>query len=239
MEDPQLHDAVSVVLIVRNGAQYLGAALESVRRSRRQPFEIVVVDGGSTDDTAAIAARDPLVRLLPQRSRGIPGAYNEGIAAARGGLVAFISHDDLWEPGKLDLQVERMIARPELDLTVTLVQHFLADGASVPAGFRPELLERAVPGLIMEALMVRPRVFAKVGLFDPAFGAGEDTDWFARVRDAGLPMEVIPQVLVRKRVHSTNFSINAPALNAHLLRALRGSIARKRGSVAPAGAPDA
>jgi glycosyltransferase involved in cell wall biosynthesis len=239
MKDPQLQDAVSVVLIVRNGAQYVGAAIESVRNSRRQPLEIIVVDGGSTDATAAIAARDPLVRVLAQRSKGIPGAYNEGIAAARGGLVAFISHDDLWEPGKLDVQAELMIARPELDLTVTLVQHFLADGASIPPGFRPELLERAVPGLIMEALMVRPRAFAKVGMFDPAFTAGEDTDWFARVRDAGLPMEVIPQALVRKRVHSTNFSINAPTLNAHLLRALRGSIARKRQAESPAGAPTA
>lgn len=219
---------VSVVLIARNGARYIGAALASVRRSRRQPLEVLVIDGGSSDDTARIAAREPLVRVIAQRSKGIPGAYNEGIEASRGELVAFISHDDLWEDGKLDVQSELMLARPELDLTVTMVQHFLEEGAAIPRGFRPELLEHAVPGLLMEALMVRPRIFARVGGFDPAFTSGEDTDWFARVRDADLPMEVIPQALVRKRVHSTNFSINSPLLNAHLLRALRGSIGRKR-----------
>lgn len=228
------HDDVSVVLIVRNGAEYLGAAIASVLRSRHPPLEILVIDGGSTDDTCRIAAREPRVRVIAQQSRGVPGAYNEGIAAARGELIAFISHDDLWEPGKLDVQAALMRRHPELDLTVTLVQHFLAAGARVPPGFRPELLEHAVPGLIMEALMVRPRVFDKVGRFDPAFTAGEDTDWFARVRDAGLPMEVIPQALVLKRVHATNFSINAPALNAQLLRALRGSIGRKRGQAATA-----
>jgi glycosyltransferase involved in cell wall biosynthesis len=195
----------------------------------------VVVDGGSKDETVRLASRQPLVRVVTQVSRGIPGAYNEGIAAARGELIAFISHDDLWQPGKLDLQADLMLARPDLDLSVTMVQHFLADGASVPPGFRPELLQHAVPGLIMEALMLRPRIFAKVGLFDPSFTAGEDTDWFARVRDAGITPHVMPEVLVRKRVHATNFSINAPALNAQLLRALRGSIARKRDTGAAVG----
>ncbi len=228
MHQPDREEGVSVVLIARNGAEYIGAAIDSVLRSRQPPLEILVIDGGSTDDTRQIAARAPRVRVIAQQSRGIPGAYNEGIAAARGDLIAFISHDDLWEPGKLDVPAAVMRQRPELDLTVTLVQHFLAAGATVPAGFRPQLLEQAVPGMIMEALMVRPRAFDKVGRFDPAFTAGEDTDWFARVRDAALPMAVIPQVLVRKRVHATNFSINAPKLNAHLLRALRGSIARKR-----------
>ena len=73
-------DGASVVLIVRNGADYVGEAIASVRRSRRQPLEIIVIDGGSSDDTSRIAAREPLVRVLPQQSRGIPGAYNEGSA---------------------------------------------------------------------------------------------------------------------------------------------------------------
>jgi glycosyltransferase involved in cell wall biosynthesis len=221
---------VSVVLIVRNGAQYVGDAIRSTRQSQRQPDEIIVVDGGSSDNTLAIATAEPLVRVVLQRSRGIPGAYNEGIEAAAHDLIAFISHDDLWQPGKLDIQAAHMEAHPELDLTVTMVQHFMADGAEPPAGFRRELLDRPVPGLLMEALMVRRRLFDKVGYFDPAFGAGEDTDWFARVKDAGAALAVLPQTLVRKRVHTTNFSINAPTLNAHLLRALRGSLQRKRQS---------
>lgn len=242
MKGSERQDGVSVVLIVRDGARYIEQAIASVLRSRRAPLEIVVVDGGSSDDTVQRAQREPLVRVVRQASRGIPGAYNEGVAASRGELVAFISHDDLWEPGKLDMQAGLMLSRPELDLSVTMVQHFLEAGAAIPPGFRPELLRQPVPGLIMEALMVRPRVFDKVGWFDPKFTAGEDTDWFARVRDAALPMVVMPEVLVRKRVHATNFSINAPTLNAHLLRALRGSIARKRAGgteAAPAGAGDA
>lgn len=220
--------SVSIVLIARNGAEYIAAAIRSVQQSQRKPAEIIVVDGGSTDATVEIASQDPLVRVVRQQSRGIPGAYNEGINAARSDLIAFISHDDLWEPGKLDVQAGHMEAHPELDLTVTMVQHFLADGAPIPEGFRPELLEKPVPGFIMEALMVRRRLFDKVGLFDPKFTAGEDTDWFARVFDAGVPLAVLPQPLVRKRVHGTNFSINAPALNQHLMRALRASLQRKR-----------
>jgi glycosyltransferase involved in cell wall biosynthesis len=225
---------VSVVLIVRNGALYIREAIRSVMRSQRRPLEIIVVDAGSTDATVAIALEEPLVRVVAQQSRGIPTAYNEGIAAARGEFIAFISHDDLWVDGKLDAQLALMEAQPGLDLTVTLVQHFLAEGAMIPPGFRPELLERPVPGLIMEALMVRRRVFDQIGLFDPAFSAGEDSDWFARAKDAGVSMAVLPEVFVRKRVHATNFSINAPELNRHLLRALRQSVGRKHRAAAPA-----
>lgn len=219
---------VSVVLIVRNGAEYIADAIRSVMQSAPPPLEIVVVDGGSSDRTTEIAAREPRVRVIAQRSTGIPGAYNEGIEAARADLIAFISHDDLWVSGKLDLQLACMQANPELDFTVTMVQHVLAAGATIPPGFRPELLEAPVPGFIMETLVARRRAFDRIGRFDPAFAAGEDTDWFARAKDAALPMALLPQTLVHKRVHTTNFSINAPALNQHLLRALRSSLARKR-----------
>ena len=97
------------------------------------------------------------------------------------------------------------------------------------------ILDRPVPGLVMEALMARKRVFEQVGPFDPSFPVSEDTDWFARARDAGVPMAVLPDVLVRKRVHSANSSLGTPAINALLLRAMRGSIQRKRAGREPQG----
>ena len=121
-----------------------------------------------------------------------------------------------------------MRERPAVGYTVTMVQHFLDAGTQPPPGFRIDLLDRPVPGFIMEALLVRRGVFAQVGLFDRSFVVSEDTDWFARARDAGVPMAVIPEVLVRKRVHGANSSLNAPSINALLLRALRGSINRRR-----------
>lgn len=220
--------SVSIILIVRDGAAYIAEALDSVFQSGLKPREILVIDGGSTDATASIAAQFPLTRVVPQGSSGIANAYNLGIDLAQGELVAFISHDDLWQPGKLDLQVEHMRCDPQLQFTVTMVEHFLEPGMAVPPGFRRELLERPVAGFIMEALVARKSVFDRVGRFDPSFKVGEDTDWFARAKDLGVPHAVLPQVLVRKRVHDANSSLNTANLNALLLRAMRNSVERKR-----------
>ena len=94
--------AVSVILVVHNGADLSGEALASVGRSTLTPREILVVDGGSTDDTADVARRFRGVRVVPQQSEGIASAYNEGVAEAGGDLVAFISHNNEWLPRKLD-----------------------------------------------------------------------------------------------------------------------------------------
>jgi glycosyltransferase involved in cell wall biosynthesis len=220
--------SVSVILIVRNGQALIAEALDSVFQSTIKPAEILVVDGGSTDRTIEIARSFPLVRVIHQTSRGIARAYNEGIAQARGEFIAFISHDDLWLPGKLDTQTEYMRHNPNLLYTVAMVQHFLAPGSAVPPGFRSELLERPVPGMLMETLVARKRVFARVGGFDPQFPISEDTDWFARARDANIEMALLPDVLLYKRIRGANTSLTYPRSNQLLLRVLRRSVRRKK-----------
>ncbi len=219
---------VSVIVVVRNGVRFLAAALDSIDQSAARPAEILIVDGGSTDGTLDIVRARPGLTLVPQATRGIANAYNEAIERARSDTVAFLSHDDLWLPGKLDHHLALMAARPELLYTTSLVQHFLEPGCPPPPGFRRELLDGPVHGVIMETLVARKSVFEAVGPFDPRFPVGEDTDWFARATDAEIPTAMIPEVLVRKRVHTSNAALNEPNLNAHLLTALRGSVARKR-----------
>jgi len=201
---------VSVVMIVRNGAAFIGEALASIFESRLRPLEVLVIDGGSTDATAELAAGVAGVTVVEQSGHGIAAAYNQGIALARGELVAFLSHDDLWLPGKLDRQAALMLADGDLMYSVTLVEHFLQPGCPAPSGFRASLLDGPVPGFLMETLMARPAAFARIGGFDTGFGLAEDTDWFARARDAGLKMAVLPEVLLRKRVHARNASLGDP-----------------------------
>jgi glycosyltransferase involved in cell wall biosynthesis len=219
---------VSVVMAVKDGASFIDDAFDSLEASTVAPREVLVIYGGSTDSTRERVARRPWATLVAQTSTGIAGAYNEAISLARGDLVAFLSHDDLWASHKLTRHVEVMAARPERQFTVSWVQHFLEPGATPPSGFRPELLEEPVAGFLMEALVARRSLFDTVGLFDTRFATGEDTDWFARVFDAGVDHEVIPEVLVCKRVHATNASLNDAATNANLLTALRRSVERKR-----------
>lgn len=220
--------SVSVVMAVRNGALYLEEAFASILRSARRPLEILLIDGRSTDRTIEIAAGQPLTRVIAQQGLGIADAYNLGIAEAKGDAIAFLSHDDLWADGKLDCQLAVMEADPSLMLTVGMVRHVLI--GAPPPGFRLDLLERDVPGHIMETLVARREAFEAIGGFDTALATAEDVDWFARVRQAGLHSTLLPELLLTKRVHGGNASLRDAQGSQHLLQALHGAVKRKRES---------
>lgn len=218
--------SVSVIVIARNAARTIAEALRSIDDSVVAPAEVIVLDGQSSDATAEIAAGFPFVRVVRQSGYGIANAYNEAIALAHGELLAFLSADDQWTPDKLQHHVALHAERPELLGSVSLVEHYL-DGEP-PANYRADLLGRAVPGFLMEALVVRPAIFERAGLFDPRYRTGEDTDWFARVRDAGIEVALIDRVLVHKRVHMGSASLGDRESSANRLRIMRESIMRKR-----------
>lgn len=219
---------VSVIVAVRNGERFLEQALQSIEKQTLEPFETLVIDGYSTDQTADIARSFPQVQYHLQAGKGISDAYNCGIQLARGELIAFLSHDDLWTPDKLETQVTFMVDHPEVDFSLAHVKFFLEPGESPPPGFRESWLVGDQVGQIMETLMVRPNVFERAGLFDTALSTGEDLDWFARATDMGLSKAVIPHVLLHKRIHSTNLSLTTTDNNQNVLAALRRSILRKR-----------
>ncbi|HXZ79274.1 MAG TPA: glycosyltransferase [Terriglobales bacterium] len=219
---------VSVIIAVRNGERYLPAAIESVRQQDYRPLELIVVDGHSSDNTAAIARSYRDLRYVPQVNRGVADAWNQGIAAAKADLLAFFSHDDLWLPHKLGRHMDLMLSRPELQYTVSRVKFFLEPGHSIPSGFREELLVGDRVAYIPETLVARKALFARIGGFDPQLSTAEDVDWFARAKDHHVTHEVIPEVLVHKRVHDSNISLNSMTNDQMLLTTLRQSIHRKR-----------
>jgi glycosyltransferase involved in cell wall biosynthesis len=215
---------------VKNGEPYLDQAIESVLGQTRTPHELVVVDGGSTDRSVEIARSYPGLRCLEQAGSGFAGAWNEGVAAAAGDLLAFIDSDDLWEPDKLEKQVALLDARPEVDYVISHVRFFLEPGHACPPGFRPELLEGDHVANMPSALLVRRSAFDAAGVFRTDLTIANDIDWFARAKDAPLTLATVPEVLVHKRVHDTNLSYTAAdGLNKELLGLLRQSVTRRHG----------
>lgn len=221
-------NSVSVVVAVKNGERFLAAALDSIAAQTVQPLEILVVDGDSVDQTKSIALSRSGVRVVPQTGAGIANAYNTGIRASAGELVAFLSHDDLWLPDKLKMQIECLRKNPQALLAVCQAEFFLDDPAFVPPGFRPELLTTTPVARIMETLLARRRAFDEIGFFDESLVIAEDVDWFARAADLGAVVETANQVLVRKRIHQTNAHLQAAGNNRDLLRAVKNSIERKK-----------
>lgn len=218
---------VSIILPVKNGEKFLSLALESVLEQDYHPIEIIVVDGHSSDGSVAIARSYPLVRLFSQSGHGLANAWNEGVDAATGEFIAFLSHDDQWAPNKLHLQVRYLMEHPEIQFTNTWFNFFLHPNCSIPAGFRENLLAGPQVSRLMESLVARKSIFRLVGKFDTRYAVAPDMDWFARINDRGVPMAFIREVLLHKGVHDHNTSSNVLINNQNLLQALRESIHRK------------
>ena len=236
---------VSVVVAVKNGEAYLREALGSVIAQRHRPLEVIVVDGRSTDRTLEIARSFDVVHVVEQAGIGIADAYNTGIACARGEYTAFLSSDDVWTAEKLDVQMTFMRTHPEVRFTVGKARFLLQPGVPVPAGFRTELLEGTHTASIMETLVTHRSVWTEVGGFDTALALAHDVDWFSRARHLGVPMAVLPDVLLEKRIHGANASLDVARNNPELLKVVRRSIRRQRlavvqppGGIAPSRASD-
>ena len=131
--------AVSVVIPAYNAARVLGEALRSVFAQTFRDFEVLVIDDGSTDGTAGVAAHyGDRVRLLRQANAGPGAARNAGVAASRAPLIAFLDADDVWLPDKLALQARYFAAYPETGLLHTAtVAAGNTRASAAPAGMHP------------------------------------------------------------------------------------------------------
>lgn len=227
---------VSCIVPVFNGEKYLAEALDSIIQQTYQPLEIIVADDGSTDETPTVVARyGDQIRCLRQNNSGVSIARNLGLSVARGEFVAFLDADDLWHPDKLERQMARFEARPELDLCVTHLQNFwIPELEEEKTRFQNHRLAEVLPGFAMQTLVARRAFFEKVGGFNAAFKMGEDIEWFLRAAEQGAVMELLPDLLVRRRLHENNLSMH-PGTRMQkglleIVKVVKGSLDRRRHS---------
>jgi glycosyltransferase involved in cell wall biosynthesis len=213
---------VSCVVPVHDGERFLGAALDSILGQTHREVEAIVVDDGSTDGTpAVIASFGDRIRSVRQENAGHAAARNHGIELARGAFLAFLDADDLWHPEKLAQQLARFAERPELEVCFSGLRNF-RDGSDAVED---------VPGYTSVTLLARRVVFERVGSFDPSLRHGNDRDWMLRASEAGTVMELLPEVLVYRRLHDANRSLRlADASRAEYLRIVKASLDRRRAS---------
>lgn len=191
---------VSVVIPVYNAAAYVAAAVQSALAQTYANMEIIVVDDGSTDDTAVILATyGDRIRYIYQDNQERAAARNRGLAEARGEYVAFLDADDLWVPMKLERQVAILDARPEVVVAYSQAvvinragrprlsgyrQQIIGSGPSTPAWMRDRLvLSNCVP---MSTSIARLGAVRESGGFDPRLRYGEDWDLWLRLAGRGL-----------------------------------------------------
>jgi len=225
--------AVAAVIPAFDAEPFLAEAIESVLAQTSPAAEVLVVDDGSHDRTAAIAARyeDRGVRLLRQQNRGAGAARNRGVALTTAPIIAFLDADDVWPGDHLERLLAVLAADRALDGVIGDVECFaspdMADGdrarLAIPAGMQPGWL----PG----ALLLRRSAWERVGPFDESLAnGGEFIDWVARARAAGVALGRLGALVLRRRVHPASMTVRArDALGRSYLDVARAMLARTRG----------
>jgi len=214
---------VSVVIPAYNSKEFIGAAVTSVRAQTLPVSEIIVIDDGSTDGTADIAAQLG-VRVIRSEHRGISAARNIGIREAQHEWIAFQDADDLWEPEKLECQWQASLLYPDVGLvSCDLVQWVIGeakptagssryDDAAIRASLRyiPEVNGSLAESIRFNspAMLIRRELLLSVGLFDEDIEYVEGVECYLRIM-ARCAVVLVELPLVIQRIHQANTSANS------------------------------
>lgn len=208
---------VSIIISTYNGAKYIAETIESVREQTYQNWELVIVDDGSEDNTCEIikGIKDERIRLYKAGRIGINGKIkNIGLTMITGELVAFIDHDDLWAPTKLEKQVAVLQQYPEAGFCLTggynfklrgePVEHFYKKREGIEFGnfFLP--IFRSEIAVWTQALLVRRQYIETAGPFSET-GLFADPEFIIRLA-YHCKAVILYEPLMFHRLHDTNYT---------------------------------
>jgi GT2 family glycosyltransferase len=220
---------ISIIIPVFNGADTLEETLRAAQAQTWQNLEIIVVDDGSTDNSATIAqmfgASDPRLRVIRQPNRGLPGARNVGMAAARGDFIAPLDADDLWHPEKLARQMAVFDQSPSnVALIYTWAWDIDGDGRMLPQGWRGGYETGNILGSLVarnligngSSVLFRTECLRRAGGYDESMTEGcEDWEFYLRLAEL-FEIRLVPAVLLGYRQRSGSLSTRiGPMLRAH------------------------
>jgi len=207
---------ISVIMPAFNAGKTLAASIQSVQGQTLQDWELIVIDDGSRDDTAAIAKEfekeDARIILLQlSKNAGLPNARNQGCRKSAGEFIAFLDSDDLWHADKLKQQLAFHRAHPDVGISHTAFEEFnesgplkrrfkqFVDKRSDKAGYLfPELCYRNSVGVL--TVMIKKELFFAAGLFDASLYTFEDHDLWIRVAKLGAKFGYLDATLAYYRI---------------------------------------
>ncbi len=225
---------ISVIIPTYNYARFLREAIDSALAQTYPPLEVIVVDDGSTDETPQVLAEyGGRIRAVRQKNQGVAAARNTGVAAARGEYIAILDSDDLWKPGKLELQIARFEADPDLGLVHCGAETFDHTGRTL------EVLLNGTEGWVAEqmlrldrhvvqgpgsGLLAPRRIVEEVGGFDVRLPPSDDWEICYRIAQR-YRIGFVPVALVRYRQHGKGIHLNIPKMESAMFLALEKAFA--------------
>lgn len=241
---------VSVVIPAYNVAGYLPVALDSLLAQNLNRFEALIVDDGSTDDTAAVARsygeRDRRIRLLQKPNGGLSSARNHGMAAARADYIALLDADDAYHPDKLKNHVQKLDQAPDVAVVYSASRIMGEDGKLIFMSMSGKPLHRDWLFSLLckncighgSNAVFRRSLLEQVGNFDETLRSCEDLDFWLRIAARSTSQGQgqffrEPRALAYYRVRPSGLSFNLPQMECTYRRVLETALARSPQRAAP------
>ncbi|MEO9965296.1 MAG: glycosyltransferase family A protein [Reichenbachiella sp.] len=197
---------VSVIIPVYNGEKYIEESIQSVISQTYTNTEIIVVDDGSTDNTAFLVKKFP-VQYYYQENQGQSAALNFGISKSTGTFLSFNDADDLWTEGKLEDQMNRFKEISDLEASFGLVKQFISPELNADQAGKIHCPAEPMKGMGKTTMLILKESFERVGNFNTTVKIGDFIEWFASAQRKNIKTDMIDHILAYRRLHTTNMSL--------------------------------
>lgn len=221
---------VSIVIPVFNGERFLAQAIESILQQHWSPLEIIVVDDGSTDRSAEIAeGYRGTVKCIRQSHAGLPATRNVGFASAEHSYLLPFDSDDLMCSDAIATRMDYLKKHPECEILVGYFKSFGDFDSDECETEKYVVPEDPQKGHVAGTSLIHRSVFDRIGGFNERLQTISDLEWFVRCQEAGINIQEIEDVLMRRRIHGRNHSLSGDQHSSAVqLRMLKSFLDRKR-----------
>ena len=219
---------ISVIVPVYNSEKYVAEAIQSVLAQTYQHFEIIVIDDGSTDGSAAVVQTlFPSVTYIFQENQGVGSARNKGIDNASGDYFALLDADDIWLEDKLARQIAVFDQDPQVDLVYGHVRQFYSPELIGQIEKEVKIPREVMPAQLSSSMLIKRDSFFKVGHYETKWTVSIDQEWHLRTIDRALNIVMLPDIVYWRRIHNNNLGRRKKKLNYQRLHVLKESIDRR------------
>jgi glycosyltransferase involved in cell wall biosynthesis len=220
---------LSIVMATKDSEKFVAESLQSLSSQSRPADEILLIDQKSSDRTLGIVSQFPGVKVRQQKSIGFQNAWNEGIRHAAGNFIGFLDSDDRMQSDALKSALRCFELDHDADVVFGRVKFFCEED-HWPPSFRSELRTGSHEADIPGCMVVRKRVFDRLGLFPSDWQILADVVWFADMRRANVRVIRNPSIVLEKRVRRDSLSLTSSgqvAYRTEMLRLARREAHRK------------
>lgn len=192
---------ISVIMPIKNGENYMEEAIDSIKKQNLDT-EIIVIDDGSTDNTADLAKKKGCRVIKHPSNMGQVVAKNTGLKFANGNFIIFCDHDDILEPNALHMMLEELKKDTNLMAVIAKVKDFIS-----PDTKKQNLNIKTEPyyGCLGGAVLLRKSVFDIIGNFDESIQAGEALTLISKLAQNHLKIKKVNFISSNRRHHDTNY----------------------------------